>query len=202
MILTCKLHHRVEYLSALKHHFTASGLVLTNGHVLLVNHKRIGAWVPPGGHVEDLELPEQTVVREIKEETGIQVEVLSDPSPPDGGLESLFLKSPLYLQRVKAREKGGEFYHIDLAFLCLPLPGSGQAKESSRQGQGQDFTPQTERQTGLLASDKLPPLVPNGEVKEARWVKLSELDSLPLAENVAAGITLASAKLRQLGIEL
>jgi ADP-ribose pyrophosphatase YjhB (NUDIX family) len=62
-------------------HFTASGIVIEQGHLLLVNHRRIGAWVPPGGHIEADELPEECAAREILEETGVEVEIISRPSP-------------------------------------------------------------------------------------------------------------------------
>src|SRR5437879_6339782 len=90
----------------LPHHFTASGLVIAQGCVLLVNHQRIGAWVPPGGHIEPLEMPDETAVREILEETGVLVEILGTAQPPSQDAEAFFLPAPLYLQSVLAIEAG------------------------------------------------------------------------------------------------
>jgi 8-oxo-dGTP diphosphatase len=43
-----------------------------NGCVLLGDHRKSGLWLPPGGHVEDGEDPRQAVVREAREELGIE----------------------------------------------------------------------------------------------------------------------------------
>jgi len=36
--------------------------------IYLVNHIKAELWIPPGGHIEQYELPKETVVREFKEE--------------------------------------------------------------------------------------------------------------------------------------
>jgi 8-oxo-dGTP pyrophosphatase MutT (NUDIX family) len=43
---------------------------------LLVDHKKAGLWLPPGGHIEFNEHPKDTVKREIQEELGIEAEFL------------------------------------------------------------------------------------------------------------------------------
>jgi 8-oxo-dGTP pyrophosphatase MutT (NUDIX family) len=40
-------------------------------HILLVDHKDAGLWLPSGGHVEPGEHPRATVVRELQEELGV-----------------------------------------------------------------------------------------------------------------------------------
>ncbi|MDR2063485.1 MAG: NUDIX domain-containing protein [Candidatus Nomurabacteria bacterium] len=40
---------------------------------LLVHHKKLGKWVQPGGHVDPEESPEEAAIREVKEETGLDV---------------------------------------------------------------------------------------------------------------------------------
>jgi 8-oxo-dGTP pyrophosphatase MutT (NUDIX family) len=48
--------------------------------ILLVDHKKAGLWLPPGGHVELNEHPKETVRREIFEELRIQADFIShDP---------------------------------------------------------------------------------------------------------------------------
>lgn len=47
--------------------------------VFLAHHKKANDWIPPGGHIEDGELPLDSVMREYYEELGMV--------PPRGGIE-------------------------------------------------------------------------------------------------------------------
>ena len=64
-----------------KKHLVSYFAVIDTGHILLVDHKNAQLWLPTGGHVEPAEDPRVTVVRELKEELGIEVAV-SDVGPP------------------------------------------------------------------------------------------------------------------------
>ena len=46
-----------------------------NTEILLVKHVRSGCWAFPKGHMEDCETEIQTAVREIKEETNIDISI-------------------------------------------------------------------------------------------------------------------------------
>jgi 8-oxo-dGTP diphosphatase len=61
-------------------HLVSYFLVFTpdQSKVLLVDHKKAELWLPPGGHVELNENPKDTVLREAKEELGIEAEFLFD----------------------------------------------------------------------------------------------------------------------------
>lgn len=74
--------------------FTAGGLVIQNSKILLVRHKKLGIWLAPGGHIEDLEMPHQAALREVLEETGIQCEIMSASSLPLG-TDSEYQPTPL-----------------------------------------------------------------------------------------------------------
>lgn len=79
-------------------HFTATTFVVHNDKVLLHQHKRCGTWLPAGGHIERDELPETAAVREVKEETGLDV-TLYNPDTPlfPADAESCQLHRPMYL---------------------------------------------------------------------------------------------------------
>lgn len=52
---------------------TATVYVTNNGRVLLHMHKKYNTWFPLGGHIEEDELPHEAVLREVKEESGLDV---------------------------------------------------------------------------------------------------------------------------------
>ncbi len=41
------------------------------GRALLIRHKRLGVWLPPGGECEPGETPLEAAIRELREETGL-----------------------------------------------------------------------------------------------------------------------------------
>jgi 8-oxo-dGTP diphosphatase len=57
------------------HAIGVAGIVLSEGRLLLMRRRDAGHWEPPGGALKAGELIEEGVAREIKEETGVDVEV-------------------------------------------------------------------------------------------------------------------------------
>jgi ADP-ribose pyrophosphatase YjhB (NUDIX family) len=53
----------------------ASVVVIQDGQVLLIRGERYGTWLLPGGLVERGESPAQAAVREVREETGLEVQL-------------------------------------------------------------------------------------------------------------------------------
>ena len=55
----------------------ACAAIIQNGKILMVLHRSSirEYWTLPGGGIENNEIPEQTIVREVKEETGLDVKV-------------------------------------------------------------------------------------------------------------------------------
>src|SRR5277367_1569279 len=58
-------------------HFTATGIVLHQDSVLLIEHAKLGWWMPPGGHIDPDEDPVQAVLREVREETGLDCQIIA-----------------------------------------------------------------------------------------------------------------------------
>ena len=55
-------------------HLVSYFAVVDEDEILLVDHKNAQLWLPSGGHVEPDENPRKTVVRELKEELGIELD--------------------------------------------------------------------------------------------------------------------------------
>jgi ADP-ribose pyrophosphatase YjhB (NUDIX family) len=58
--------------------FTATTFVVHEGSTLLLLHRKLGKWFPPGGHIEPHELPDQAAIREVREESGLEIELLTE----------------------------------------------------------------------------------------------------------------------------
>ena len=56
-------------------HLVSYFALVSDRHILLVDHKNAQLWLPTGGHVEPHENPRMTVVRELREELDVSVPV-------------------------------------------------------------------------------------------------------------------------------
>ena len=59
-------------------HFVATVYVVNDGATALHDHERLGLTLPPGGHVDRDELPHETAKREVREEVGQSVSLVTD----------------------------------------------------------------------------------------------------------------------------
>lgn len=84
--------------------------------------------MPPGGHVDEDELPEDAARRECKEETGLDVEIISDSQQDyflENASEGRILKKPIafLLETIEARPDHNEpaHEHMDFVYLARPM---------------------------------------------------------------------------------
>src|ERR1043165_8004459 len=56
--------------------FTATTFVVHEERTLLLYHRKLQMWLPPGGHIDPHELPDQAALREVREESGLEVDLL------------------------------------------------------------------------------------------------------------------------------
>ena len=99
-------------------HFTATGFVAHDDRVLLHWHLKVGAWLPPGGHIDDNEDPVQAVLREIREESGVEAEVVSNAPGLDLAYPTQVV--PPFTIMVEDIDDPAEGYHqhIDMIYFC------------------------------------------------------------------------------------
>ena len=108
--------------SAVPRHFTATGFVVNGDATLLHWHHRVNEWLPPGGHVEKDEDPVQAVLREVKEETGLDVEIVPTQEVPQiSNLDQVVPPRTILVEDV-FDNKVGKHQHIDMVYFCR-VPG-------------------------------------------------------------------------------
>lgn len=100
----------------MKRCFVATGYVVRDGKTLLLKHKKLGMWLPPGGHIDEGETPDEACLREILEETGLRAEIASpkrSPDPADGRVWYLHRPDHVQLEDIPNHPQ-----HIDFIYFC------------------------------------------------------------------------------------
>ena len=106
------LHEKID--------FTVAVFVVASRRVLLVHHRRLGKWLPLGGHVELDEDPEQAAHREVREESGLEIEILGErPPTTEPGTRALIAPRFLDIHRISDSHE-----HIGMIYLARPTSGS------------------------------------------------------------------------------
>ncbi|MGH8023014.1 MAG: NUDIX hydrolase [Limisphaerales bacterium] len=92
--------------------FTVAIFVVHQSRVLLVHHRKLDKWLPLGGHIELDEDPERAALREAKEESGLDVELLGERPPTTSpGTRALIAPRFLDIHRItEAHEHIGMIY--------------------------------------------------------------------------------------------
>jgi 8-oxo-dGTP pyrophosphatase MutT (NUDIX family) len=96
-------------------HFTVAVFVVWEGKVLLHLHRKLGMWLPPGGHIERDELPDEAAVREVLEETGMRVRLVGERREDVDDPVQLHRPAGVQLENI---EPGHQ--HIDLIYFAVP----------------------------------------------------------------------------------
>ncbi len=100
--------------------FTVAIFVVQNGKVLLIHHRKLDKWLPLGGHIELDEDPEQAAIREAKEESGLDVELLGERPPTTSpGTRALIAPRFLDIHRITDTHE-----HIGMIYWARPRNGA------------------------------------------------------------------------------
>ena len=93
---------------------TVAGFIFSGEDTFLIKHKKLGLWLPVGGHVEPNEVPDDAMAREAKEEANLYVRVLSEPRPyhAKGEVRQLAIPFDANVHSV------GDHDHYCYVFIC------------------------------------------------------------------------------------
>ena len=106
------LHEKID--------FTVAIFVVHESKVLLIHHRKLDKWLPLGGHIELDEDPEIAALREAKEESGLDVEILGErPPTTEPGTRALIAPRFLDIHRIT-----GTHEHIGMIYWAQPKNGN------------------------------------------------------------------------------
>ena len=94
--------------------FVATVYLVKEGKVLLTLNEKVNLWVPIGGHVEENELPHETAIREAKEESGFDIELINI----NKGIGNINQNFGINLDVIKE-----DHHHINLVYLGKIISG-------------------------------------------------------------------------------
>ncbi|MBI3665696.1 MAG: NUDIX domain-containing protein [Acidobacteria bacterium] len=81
--------------------FTIACFIVKGDRVLMIFHKGLGKWLPIGGHIEMGEDPDQALFREIREECGLEVEIMGEKAPfEDPEVKILYTPAHVNIHRI------------------------------------------------------------------------------------------------------
>jgi 8-oxo-dGTP pyrophosphatase MutT (NUDIX family) len=96
--------------------FTVAIFVVHDGKILLIHHRKLDKWLPLGGHIELDEDPEIAALREAKEESGLDVELLGErPPTTESGTRALIAPRFLDIHRITETHE-----HIGMIYWARP----------------------------------------------------------------------------------
>lgn len=105
--------------------FISTVFVVRDGKVLMTWNNKVNNWIPIGGHIDQNEYPCDSVIREAKEESGLDIELLSpfDKSKNNNIVQPVNIR----IDHIKDDHK-----HINLVYFgivkggeCLTLDDEG-----------------------------------------------------------------------------
>ena len=100
--------------------FTVAIFVVRDAKVLVILHRKLGKWLPLGGHVELDEEPEIAALREAKEESGLDVELIGErPPTTEPGTRALIAPRFLDIHRISDTHE-----HIGMIYFARPKAGA------------------------------------------------------------------------------
>ena len=100
--------------------FTVAIFVVLDAKVLVILHRKLGKWLPLGGHIELDEEPEIAALREAKEESGLDVELIGErPPTTEPGTRALIAPRFLDIHRISDTHE-----HIGMIYFARPKAGA------------------------------------------------------------------------------
>lgn len=119
----------------MKKEFTATVYILEDQRVLLLYHPKLSKWLPPGGHVEPDETPPEAARREVLEETGLEIDFLTQENVWVNYWNAISFERPYLclLEDIPAYKDHPPHYHMDFVYVGRPRSPQSERNMNSEQ---------------------------------------------------------------------
>lgn len=116
--------------------FVASVYIFADERILLIYHRKLQKWLPAGGHVDPDELPSEAAIREALEETGLEIELLSDEHLWVNRWNAKSFPRPFLclLEEIPAYKDQPAHQHIDNVYIGRPIGGQEKINHAETEG--------------------------------------------------------------------
>jgi 8-oxo-dGTP pyrophosphatase MutT (NUDIX family) len=106
--------------------FTATVYIVEENKVLLVKHRKLNKWLPPGGHIHPNETPPEAAKREAYEETGLNISFLRQENIWIERWNAVSMERPYMclLEEIPAYRDVPAHQHMDMIYLARPMGGT------------------------------------------------------------------------------
>jgi 8-oxo-dGTP pyrophosphatase MutT (NUDIX family) len=142
--------------------FTVAIFIVHDAKILLIHHRKLDKWLPLGGHIELDEDPEQAALREAREESGLDVELLGERPPTTSpGTRALIAPRFLDIHRISDTHE-----HIGMIYWARPVLADGHRSQPN--------------------STSANPVLATAEHHDIRWCSRDDLEKLspPMSDAV------------------
>src|SRR5579859_1161221 len=96
--------------------FTVATFVVKGDRILMLWHRKLLMWLPPGGHIEPNELPDDAATREVAEEAGNEVTLVGERGVSVEQPRQLVRPAGIQLEWIRPGHE-----HIDLIYFARPV---------------------------------------------------------------------------------
>lgn len=105
--------------------FTSSVYIIDNQKVLLIYHRKLRKWLPPGGHLDPCETPPEGARREAREETGLEIEFITQENVWVERWNANSFERPYLclLEEIPAHGTQPAHQHMDFIYVARPVGG-------------------------------------------------------------------------------
>lgn len=101
----------------MKTDLVVAGFIIKGDKVLLIHHNKLQKWLPFGGHIEENETPDEALIREAKEEVGLEIEILNKKSIKE--IDRIIIEQLAVPFHVDVHDVGNH-NHCCLFYVCKP----------------------------------------------------------------------------------